>query len=106
MTAGDKTWTDVIAVSDLESGDATPVTLGSRELAVFYASDGIFVSFARCTHGAANLCDGHFDGTHIECPLHQGLFDVRTGTPKAAPARLPLRMFEARVVDGVVQILI
>ncbi|MCI5111456.1 MAG: non-heme iron oxygenase ferredoxin subunit [Marivita sp.] len=106
MTAREKTWTDVIAVSDLEPGDATPVTLGSRELAVFDARGGITVSLARCTHGAANLCDGHFDGIHIECPLHQGLFDVRTGAPKAAPARLPLRMFETRVMDGMVQILI
>ncbi|WP_300582917.1 non-heme iron oxygenase ferredoxin subunit [Marivita sp.] len=100
------TWTDVIAVSALEPGDATPVTFGARELAVFDAADGIFVSLARCTHGAANLCDGHFDGTHIECPLHQGLFDVRTGAPKAAPARIPLRMFESRVMNGIVQILI
>lgn len=106
MTARDKAWTDVIAVCDLEPGDATSVTLGSRELAVFDAAEGVFVSLARCTHGAANLCDGHFDGTHIECPLHQGLFDVRTGAPKAAPARVPLRMFEVRVVDGMVQILI
>lgn len=106
MTAREKTWTDVIAVSVLEPGDATPVTLGARELAVFDAADGIFVSLARCTHGAANLCDGHFDGTHIECPLHQGLFDVRTGAPKAAPARIPLRMFESRVMNGIVQILI
>ncbi len=96
----------MIAVSDLEPGDATPVTLGARELAVFDAVGGVFVALARCTHGAANLCDGHFDGTFIECPLHQGLFDVRTGAPRAAPARVPLRMFETRIVDGMVQILL
>lgn len=106
MSAREKAWTDVIPVSDLEPGDATPVTLGARELAVFDAVDGVFVAPARCTHGAANLCDGHFDGTFIECPLHQGLFDVRTGAPRAAPARVPLRMFETRVVDGMVQILL
>ncbi|MCR9108888.1 non-heme iron oxygenase ferredoxin subunit [Marivita sp. XM-24bin2] len=106
MTGREKTWTDVIAVSELEPRDATPVTLGARELAVFDAKEGIFVTLARCTHGAANLCDGHFDGTYIECPLHQGLFDVRTGAPKAAPARVPLRLFETRVCDGMVQILI
>ena len=94
----------MIAVSDLEQGDATPVTFGARELAVFDAPDVIFVSLARCTHGAANLCDGHFDGTHIECPLHQGLFDVQTGAAKAAPARVSLRMFDTRVMDGMVQI--
>lgn len=102
--AREKTWHDLIAVADLEPEDATPVQLGSRELAVYDTVDGIFVSFARCTHGAANLCDGYFDGKHIECPLHQGLFDARTGKPLAAPARVPLRMVEARVVDGRVQV--
>ena len=102
----EKAWQDLIAVADLETGDATPVMFGRRELAVYDTVDGIFVSLARCTHGAANLCDGYFDGRHIECPLHQGLFDARTGQPKAAPARVPLRMIEARVIDGMVQILI
>ncbi len=99
-----KSWQDLIAVNDLEPGDVTPVIFGSRELAVFDGKDGLFVSMARCTHGAANLCDGHFDGTYIECPLHQGLFDVRDGAAKAAPARVPLRMIEARVSDGMVQV--
>lgn len=101
-----KTWQDLIAVAALETGDATPVHLGRRELAVFDTVDGIFVSYARCTHGAAHLCDGYFDGQRIECPLHQGLFDARTGAALAAPARLPLRMVKARVVDGCVQVLI
>ncbi len=99
-----KSWQDLIAVDELEPGDVTPVNIGSRELAVFDAKDGLFVSMARCTHGAANLCDGHFDGTFIECPLHQGLFDVRDGAAKAAPARIPLRMIAARVQGGMVQV--
>lgn len=93
-------------VSELEPGDATPVNLDGREIAVFDTVDGIFVSHARCTHGAANLCDGYFDGRHIECPLHQGLFDARTGEAKSAPATRPLRMIDSRVVDGTVQVFI
>lgn len=101
----EKSWQDLIAVSDLYRGDATPVTFQGRELAVFDTHDGITVAMARCTHGAANLCDGYFNGTHIECPLHQGLFDARSGTAVAAPARVPLRMIEARLLDGMVQIM-
>lgn len=101
-----RTWQDLIAVADLEPGDVTPVTIGNRELAVFDAKDGLFVSLSRCTHGAANLCDGHFDGTFIECPLHQGLFDVRNGAAKAAPARVPLRMIDSRVLNSIVQVLL
>ena len=106
MTQKTKSWKNLINVSDLEVGDVTPVTFGTREVAVFDAEDGIFVSLSRCTHGAANLCDGYFDGTYIECPLHQGLFDVRTGEAKAAPARVPLKMINFRVIDKVVQIYI
>ena len=99
-----RSWRDLIAVSDLEKGDVTPVAFGTRELAVYDTVDGIFVSMARCTHGAANLCDGYFDGRYIECPLHQGLFDARTGEPKARPAKRPLLMIETRVKDGIVQV--
>lgn len=106
MSVREKSWQKLIAVADLEAGDVTPVTIGTRELAVFDAKDGVFVSMSRCTHGGADLCDGYFDGTYIECPLHQGLFDVRTGDAKAVPARVPLRMIKSRIVEGQVEILI
>jgi len=99
-----KSWQDLIAVTDLEAGDVTPVQIGTRNLAVYDTQDGITVSLAQCTHGAANLCDGYFDGINIECPLHQGLFDARTGKALAAPARVDLRMIEARVEGGIVQV--
>ena len=88
----------------LETGDVTQVSFNNRTLAIYDTQDGIFVSDARCPHAGANLCDGYFDGKHIECPLHQGLFDARTGKAKAAPATRPLTMFESRVKDGKVQI--
>ena len=97
-------WQALIAVDRLESGDATPVPFGDRQLAVYDTRDGIFVSDARCPHAGADLCDGYFDGIRIECPLHQGLFDARTGAACAAPATRPLRMIESRVRDGVVQV--
>lgn len=102
----ERVWQDLIAVADLEKGDVTPVLFGTRELAVFDTVGGVTVSMARCTHGAANLCDGYFNGRHIECPLHQGLFDASTGAALAAPARVKLHMIEARIRNGVVQIFI
>ncbi len=100
----DREWRDLIAVADLEPGDVTPARYLSHEFAVYDATDGIRISQALCTHGAAHLCDGYFDGRHIECPLHQGLFDTADGAPKAAPARRPIRMFDARIDNGMVQI--
>lgn len=100
----ERRWRDLIPLADLEPRDATPATLDGRRYAVFDSLDGVTVALARCTHGAADLCDGYFDGRRIECPLHQGLFDASTGAALAAPARVPLRMIEARVAGGMVQI--
>lgn len=103
MTSSEIQWCDLIAVEDLESGDVTPVECKGLLLAVYDTTNGITVSDARCTHAGANLCDGYFDGRHIECPLHQGLFDAVTGLAKAAPVSKALTMFESRVHEGVVQ---
>jgi len=97
-------WHTIIELSALEANDVTQVNHGKLTLAVYDTQDGVFVSDARCTHAGANLCDGYFDGRHIECPLHQGLFDACTGAAKAAPATQALQMYESRINDGQVQI--
>lgn len=102
----EKAWQDLISTADLEEGDVTPVQLGRRQLAVYDAPDGVYVSVAYCSHNGADLRDGYFDGYIIECPLHQGCFDIRSGQPKGAPVTRPMKVFTTRVQDGMVQILI
>lgn len=102
--AAERAWRDVIAVDALEKGWVTRVEIGSRVVAVYDTPSGIYASLALCNHGGADLCDGYFDRHVIECPLHQGAFDVRTGKPVSAPATRPMKTFETRVVDGRVQV--
>jgi 3-phenylpropionate/trans-cinnamate dioxygenase ferredoxin subunit/naphthalene 1,2-dioxygenase system ferredoxin subunit len=97
---------DAIDRDALEPQWVTRVKVGARLLALYDTPSGIFASLAACNHGGADLCDGYFDGHVIECPLHQGAFDVRTGRPVAAPATRPMRIFETRIKDGMVQILL
>lgn len=99
-----KDWRDVIAVAELEKSWVTRVEVGRRLIAVYDTPSGVYASLALCNHGGADLCDGYFDGHVIECPLHQGAFDVRDGQPVAAPATKPMRVFETRVRDGMVQV--
>ena len=104
--AAERSWQDAIAVDDLEKGWVTRVTVGRRLLALYDTPTGIHASLALCNHGGADLCDGYFDRYVIECPLHQGAFDVRTGRPVCAPATRAMRVFETRVVEGRVQVLL
>jgi len=94
----------LIGVAALEKNWVTRIDLGARRLAVYDTPSGVYASLALCNHGGANLCDGYFDGHVIECPLHQGAFDVRDGKPICPPAIRPMRVFETRVQDGKVQV--
>jgi MocE subfamily Rieske [2Fe-2S] domain protein len=59
-----------------------------------YASDGL------CTHGKTHLADGFLQGICIECPKHNGRFDLRDGAVKRPPPRVPLKTYPVREKDG------
>ena len=85
-------WTDVAAAEALPIDDVIALQVQGRELA-FYGVDGeVFASDNVCTHGHARLCDGFLEDGAIECPLHQGRFDVRTGKALCAPLTEDLRV--------------
>jgi len=77
----------------VDVGDATFVVarVGPSEYRV---ADGF------CTHGRAHLADGVLVGCEVECPKHNGRFDLRTGRPTRRPATDPVAVHPATVVDG------
>jgi len=62
------------------------------------AGDGTWcASDNLCTHAAARLTDGWLEGCTIECPLHAGRFDLRTGAGQGAPIEDDLLVYPVRV---------
>jgi naphthalene 1,2-dioxygenase system ferredoxin subunit len=97
MTAN---WQDAAALTDVPADDVVALPVDGRELA-FYGVDGaIYATDNICTHGHARLCDGFLDGTAIECPLHQGKFDVRSGKALCAPLTVDLRSYPVKIENG------
>lgn len=90
-------WVALMPLDKIEVGDVTGAAHDGRDYAVFEVEGAFYVTDAQCTHAQANLCDGYLDGHIIECPLHQGCFDVRTGAPKGAPVTEALRTYDCRV---------
>lgn len=93
-------WVDAMSADELPSDDVTAVAVGGRELALYTVGDAVYATDNLCTHGHARLCDGFLDGHEIECPLHQGRFDVRDGTPMCEPVTDALRCFPVKVEAG------
>lgn len=93
--------TYLCALSDVEPELPLLVTLpDGRALALFNIDGAIFATDDRCTHGDASLSEGFVEGCEVECPFHQGRFDVRTGAPTAAPCTIRLKTYPVEVRDG------
>lgn len=93
-------WIDAAALEDLWEGVGLDVNLGDRELALFRIGEQVFAVDAVCTHGHARLCEGFVEGFDIECPLHQGRFDLRSGAATCAPAVDALKTYPVRIEGG------
>jgi naphthalene 1,2-dioxygenase ferredoxin component len=97
-------WTDAAAADELWDGAGIGVVVQGRELALFRIGAAVYATDAFCTHGQARLCEGFVEGHEIECPLHQGRFDLRSGAATCEPASAALPTYPARLEGGRVQI--
>ncbi len=92
------TWTDVAAMDDIFEGAAIGVAAGDRDIAVYKTEAGeLFATDNICSHGHARLCDGFLEGHEIECPFHQGRFDIRTGEATLEPCVDAIRSYPIRI---------
>jgi naphthalene 1,2-dioxygenase ferredoxin component len=93
-------WIDAMAAEAVPEDDVVGIVVAGRDLAVYGVGGEVFATDNLCTHGRARLCDGFLDGHEIECPLHQGKFDVRTGAPTCAPVTEALRSYPVKIEGG------
>jgi nitrite reductase/ring-hydroxylating ferredoxin subunit len=89
-------------VADLEGGTIGSALLpGGIRLAVYLVEGQAFATDDRCTHGNSSLADeGCLEGHIVECGMHLGTFDVRTGTAVGAPCTKAIRTYPVEIRDG------
>ena len=95
----DADWHPAGRASDFEDEDVEQVRIGDLAVAVYKAEGQFFATQDLCTHEQAYLSDGVVVGGVIECPFHQGRFDIRTGKALAAPVIVPLQTFPVKVIN-------
>ena len=93
-------WVDALSTEDLPSDDVKGLVVGERDIALYTVGDAVYATDNICTHGQARLCDGFLEGHEIECPLHQGRFDVRDGKPTCEPVTDALRSYPVKIEGG------
>jgi 3-phenylpropionate/trans-cinnamate dioxygenase ferredoxin subunit len=98
-------WVVACGTNDVDEEDVIRFDHDGRTFAIyrspddaFYATDGL------CTHEQVHLADGLVMDNIIECPMHNGRFDYRTGAAKGAPVCVALKTYPVKVEAGKVMI--
>ena len=89
----------VCAQSEIAPDSVKAYEVGDRRLAVFNLGGQYYVTDDECTHASASHADGMLEDGVIECSLHFGAFDVKTGAVKAPPCSFALRTYKV-VLQG------
>jgi naphthalene 1,2-dioxygenase ferredoxin component len=100
MTSSTSAWIDAAAESDLWDDAGVSVVVAGHDIGLFRVGGAVYAIDNQCTHGNARLCDGFVDGLEIECPLHQGRFDLATGQATCGPAADAVRRYPVRIEGG------
>ena len=90
----------VCATDDIEEEDLVRFDYGDKTYCIYNTPKGFYATDGICTHEDEHLENGLVIGTVIECPLHQGRFDVRTGEALSAPVCVNLKTHPVKVEDG------
>lgn len=94
-------WIDVAAADAIAEEDVMRVEHGGRLFALYRDDKGDwFATDGLCTHEHVDLADGFVFGHVIECPRHQGRFDIRTGKAMSAPVCVDLKIYPVKVEGG------
>ncbi len=73
---------------------------GVPPIAVYNIDGEIYATSNICTHATAFLTNGYLEDDLVECPVHGGTFNVRTGEAVDFPCEIDLKTYAVSVEDG------
>ena len=95
-------------LSDLAPGTARRVEHDGYKVALVRIGDDVYAIGDTCSHAEVSLSEGEVlcETKEIECWKHGSTFDLETGEPQTLPATQPVPVFDVRVVDGMIELVL
>jgi naphthalene 1,2-dioxygenase ferredoxin component len=104
MMKESENWMTVADRASVGPDSVVAVKAGDLDIALYHIEGQFYATSNVCTHAHALLSDGWLDGDVIECPLHGGRFEVKTGKGLGAPITCDLKMFPVRAEGNAIQV--
>jgi len=95
-------WVKAAEAADFADGDVRGVEIDGKDVAIYRIDDEFYATGNICTHAFALLSDGFLDDCTIECPLHAGRFDIRTGKALGRPVTRDIESYPVKIDGGAV----
>jgi len=96
---------DAGSINEIQPGKMKRVEIGNgKRILVCNVGGEFYAVDDQCTHEDASLYLGCLKGELVQCSLHGGKFNVKTGAPAAEPAETPLRTYPLHLVEGRIQV--
>lgn len=97
-------WHPVAPAASIAPGDYAQIEIDAQLIAVFNIHGTFYAIDDLCTHDGGELAGGAVEGDVVICPRHGARFCLRTGAALTPPAYEPVRTYETRVNEGIVEI--
>src|SRR5262245_20779209 len=91
---------DLCGTDEVAPGTALKVDTADLAVAVFNLDGEFYVIDDNCTHGPGLLSEGFIEGDVVECPFHNGQFNIKTGAVVLPPCMVPIKTYKTVVEDG------
>lgn len=97
-------FTPTISIEELEPGSKKRVTLNGLELMIVNVNGNVYATQKSCSHAESDLTEGNLEGCIIECPMHGAMFDITDGRVLSLPATSPLKVYPAKIENGIIMV--
>ena len=93
-------WIPTVDFDSIDDEDVVRFDHAGKTFAIYRVEGTAYASEGLCTHEKVHLCDGLVMDHVIECPKHNGRFDIRDGRALSAPACVNLQTYPAKLDGG------
>lgn len=97
-------WIAVCDVSQVQEEFPFSAKVNNNEIGIFLVEDQYYALEDVCPHAYALLSQGFVEDGKVECPLHEAIFDIKTGKCLREPGGRDLKTYPIRIHENQIEI--
>lgn len=97
-------WITVCDVSQVQEEFPYSARVNDTEIGIFLVDNQYYAMEDVYPHAYALLSQGFVEDGKVECPLHEAVFDIKTGKCLREPGGRDLKTYQARVNENKIEI--